>query len=122
MSPLILSHDVDPLIRRVMGEILRRLEQDAQYRARIHDMPVTASDIEYSAELITRSVLAHAATALRYEANRMEDIARQARGGMLPTNGMTAQQCLEQSTAYGRAAELMGLCVTYTYDIDEEIR
>ena len=103
MPPLILSHDVDPLIQRVMNEILRRLDQHNLYRSRVHDIPVTLSDIEYSAELITRSVLGHAAIALRYESHRMGDVARDARNGVLPANGMTAEQCLEQATAYGRA-------------------
>jgi hypothetical protein len=122
MSPLIHSHDVDPLIHRVMTEILRRIDQHALYRARIHDFPVTPSDIEYSAELITRSVLGHAAAALRYESQRMAEIAREAANGVLPLNGMTAAQCLEQSTAYARAAETVTTCVPYTFDIREEIR
>jgi len=117
LPPLELPFDVDAHVYRTMQEMVRLMEWQSAYRARITEIPVTPIDLEYSVRRILKSVVDELAAMLEYESERMAHLGAPAthvhpsvgtdwtRVPLPP--GMTRNQCLEQSTAYAHAVTLV---------------
>jgi hypothetical protein len=109
-----LAHQVDPHVYRTMQEMLRLLEWNKGYTARLTPVPLTLADIEHAARRCLHAVIDSVAGALTAESERLTTLATLGVADHPLPPGTTRSQLLEQSTAYGRAAHLVKDHIRFT--------